>query len=74
MNGQKTAEARVQRTTPFIFSAEEGADIGMDEHTSVTEGYKQGDNKFTGRIINVTVETKVNPIRPPTRPLTSSSS
>ncbi|MGR8953506.1 MAG: arylsulfatase, partial [Gammaproteobacteria bacterium] len=58
VNGQKMAEATVPRTTPFIFSADEGADVGMDEDTPVTEDYKQGDNRFTGRIVKVTVATK----------------
>lgn len=58
VNGQKSAEARIPRTTPFIFSADEGADVGIDEDTPVTEDYKQGDNKFTGKIVKVTVETK----------------
>jgi arylsulfatase A-like enzyme len=61
VNGRKVAEARVPRTTPFIFSADEGADVGMDQDTPVTEDYKQGDNAFTGNIIKVTVETKANP-------------
>jgi arylsulfatase A-like enzyme len=58
VNGQKAAEARIARTTPFVFSLDEGADVGMDEDTPVTEDYKQGNNKFTGRIVKVTVETK----------------
>ncbi|MGZ8094847.1 MAG: arylsulfatase [Methylosarcina sp.] len=58
VNGQKVAEARVPRTTPLIFSADEGADVGMDQDTPVTEDYKQGDNTFTGKIVKVTVETK----------------
>lgn len=33
-----------------LFSADEGADVGADEGTRVTEDYKERDNKFTGRI------------------------
>ncbi|MGZ8226291.1 MAG: arylsulfatase [Methylococcaceae bacterium] len=58
VNGQKAAEAKIARTTPFVFSLDEGTDVGVDEDTPVTEDYKQSDNKFTGRIIKVTVETK----------------
>lgn len=58
VNGQKVAEAPVPRTTPFIFSADEGADVGMDRDTPVTEDYKQDDNKFTGKIVKITIETK----------------
>lgn len=58
VNGQKVAEARIASTTPFVFSLDEGADVGIDEDTPVTEDYKQGDNKFTGKIVKVTVDTK----------------
>ena len=34
----------------MIFSADEGADVGVDEGTPVTEDYKERDNKFTGKI------------------------
>jgi len=58
VNGQKAAEGRIERTTPFVYSLDEGADVGMDEDTPVSEDYKQGDNRFTGRIVKVTVETQ----------------
>ena len=58
VNGQKAAEGRVERTTPFVYSLDEGADVGMDEDTPVSEDYKQGDNRFTGKIVKVTVETQ----------------
>jgi arylsulfatase len=58
VNGQKVAEGRIARTTPFVFSLDEGADVGMDEDTPVSDDYKQGDNAFTGRIVKVTVQTK----------------
>lgn len=58
INGQKTAEGRIERTTPFVFSLDEGADVGMDEDTPVSEDYKQGDNRFNGKIVKVTVETQ----------------
>lgn len=61
VNGQKAAEGRIERTAPFVFSLDEGADVGMDEDTPVTEDYKQGDNAFTGKIVKVTVEAKANP-------------
>jgi arylsulfatase A-like enzyme len=56
VNGQKVAEGRIGKTTPFIFSADETADVGMDEATPVTEDYAEGDNEFTGKIEKVTVE------------------
>ena len=46
------------RTMPFVYSADEGVDVGTDNETPVTEEYKEGDNKFTGKIDKVTVELK----------------
>jgi hypothetical protein len=37
---------------------DEGADVGMDAETAVSNDYKQGDNKFTGKIVKVTIDTK----------------
>jgi arylsulfatase len=56
VNGQKVAEGRIEHSTPFLFSADETADVGMDEATPVTEDYAEGDNAFTGQIETVTVE------------------
>ncbi|MGH9368670.1 MAG: sulfatase-like hydrolase/transferase [Thermoanaerobaculia bacterium] len=58
VDGKQVGEARVPRTMPFTLSADEGVDVGMDNETPVTEEYKQGANRFTGRIHKVTVETK----------------
>lgn len=58
MNGQKVAEGRVNHTVPLGFSGDEGADVGVDEATNVTDAYKEGDNRFTGKIRKVTVEVK----------------
>ena len=58
VNGKKVAEGRIQRTHPTIFSADETADVGEDDATPVTEDYKAYDNKFTGRILKVTVDVK----------------
>jgi arylsulfatase len=58
VNGRKVAEGRVERTQGFAFSADEGADVGVDEGTPVTEDYAERNNKFTGKIHKVTVELK----------------
>ena len=58
VNGQQVAEGRIEKTTPFVFSADETADVGVDEATPVTEDYKERDNEFTGKIEKVTVELK----------------
>jgi arylsulfatase len=57
VDGKKVGEARIDRTLPFFLS-DEGASVGLDEETPVTDDYAQGDNHFTGRILRVTVETK----------------
>jgi arylsulfatase len=56
VNGKKVAEGRIEKTVPFVFSADETADVGLDNATPVTQEYKQRDNEFSGRIAKVTVE------------------
>jgi arylsulfatase A-like enzyme len=55
VNDQKVAEGRIERTQPFIFSADETEDVGEDLGTPVSEDYKEGDNSFTGTIDKVTI-------------------
>jgi arylsulfatase len=55
IDGQKIAEGHIPKTQPFLFSADEGADVGMDGETSVSTDYAQGENAFTGKITKVTV-------------------
>jgi hypothetical protein len=52
------AEGRIPKTQPFVFSGDEGAYVGIDAETAVSNDYKQNDNKFTGKIISVTIDTK----------------
>jgi arylsulfatase len=58
VNGQKVAEGRIANTNPMMFSADEAADVGVDEGTPVTEAYTAAGSRFTGRIGKVTVEVK----------------
>jgi arylsulfatase len=55
VDGKQVGEARVPRTLPF-FMSEEGADVGVDNELPVTEDYAQGNNRFTGQIIKVTLD------------------
>ena len=57
VNGKKVAAARIDRTQCCFYSADEGADVGADEGTPVTEAYKVP-FKFTGKIGKVTLEYK----------------
>ena len=58
VNGQKEVEGRIEHTHCCVFSADEGADVGVDEGTPVTEDYKDRGNKFTGKIHSVRIELK----------------
>ena len=56
VDGVQVGETRVERTMPFVLSGDEGVDVGRDDETPVTEDYKQGNNRFTGRILKIMVE------------------
>jgi len=58
VNDKKVAEGRIEHTQAGIFSADETADVGVDDATPVTEAYKAWDNAFTGKILKVTVDVK----------------
>lgn len=59
VNGKPVAEGRIDKTAAFVFSLDEGADVGEDDDTPVTEAYVAGiKSRFTGKIHQVTVEAK----------------
>jgi len=58
VDGRRVAEGQIPKTVPFMFSADEGTDVGLDGETNVSLDYRQHHNAFTGRIIRVTVEQK----------------
>jgi arylsulfatase len=60
VNDKAIAKARVEKTQPNIFSADETADVGLDNQTPVAEGIGYGpeETRFTGKIHKVTVEVK----------------
>jgi arylsulfatase len=64
VDGKPVASGHIPKTQPFVFSADEGVDVGMDGETAVSNDYKQGDNSFTGRIVKVTISTKASPLSP----------
>ncbi len=61
VNGKKVAEGKIDKTQGTMFSADEGADVGLDGETNVSDDYKEGDNKFTGKIGKVVIE--VGPVK-----------
>ena len=58
VNGTKVATGRIENTNGLLFSADEGADVGLDEGTPVTEDYAGPNNRFTGTINSVTIDLK----------------
>ncbi len=55
VDGQKVAEGHIAKTQPFVFSADEGVDVGVDNETMVSDDYKLGATDFKGEIVKVTV-------------------
>jgi arylsulfatase len=59
VNGKPVAEGRVDKTQPNIFSADETADVGIDNQTPVAEGIGIGaETRFTGKINKVVLEVQ----------------
>jgi arylsulfatase len=57
VNGKPVAEGRVEKTQPNIFSADETADVGIDNQTPVAQGIGIGaETRFTGKINKITLE------------------
>jgi arylsulfatase len=62
VNGKPVAEGRVEKTQPNVFSADETADVGLDNQTPVAEGIGSGaETRFTGKINKITLE--VQPVK-----------
>jgi arylsulfatase len=57
VNGKQVATGKIDRTQANVFSADEGADVGLDEGTAVSSAYSIP-FKFTGKIHKVTIEVK----------------
>jgi arylsulfatase len=58
VNGSKVGEGRVEMTQPMVFSADETADVGLDNQTPVAEGIGVGrdETRFTGTIHKITLD------------------
>jgi arylsulfatase len=56
VDGRAAGEGHIPKTQPFVFSGDEGADVGVDGETNVSNDYEQGENAFSGKIVRVTVE------------------
>ena len=60
VDGTQVAEGHIPKTQPFAYSGDEGVDVGTDNETNVTDDYAEGDNKFSGKIHQVTVDISMN--------------
>jgi arylsulfatase len=58
VNGKKAGSGRIENTNANIFSADDAADVGVDEGTRVSSAYPQNLNRFTGKIDKVLIEVK----------------
>jgi arylsulfatase len=60
VDGKTVAEGRIEKTQPLIFSADETADVGLDNQTPVAEDIGVGAQatRFTGTIREVTIELR----------------
>jgi arylsulfatase A-like enzyme len=58
IDGRKVAEGRIPKTQPYAFSGDEGADVGADFETAVSDDYDPHDSKFTGKIAKVTIDVQ----------------
>jgi arylsulfatase len=55
VDGKQIAAGHVPKTQPYSFSADEGADVGIDNETAVSSDYEPANSKFTGQIESVTI-------------------
>jgi arylsulfatase len=56
VDGRQVGEARLSRTVPFIFSADDAASIGIDNGAPVTEDYETPLGRFSGKISWVRID------------------
>ena len=49
-DGEKVGEGRVEMTEPFAFSADETADVGVEEGSPVSPDYGPRGNAFNGQV------------------------
>jgi arylsulfatase len=58
VNGQEVARGRVEKTQPGVFSADETADVGVDDATQVADLVFDSvdDSEFSGYVNKVTIK------------------
>ena len=63
VDGKRVATGRIDRTQPTIFSADETADVGMDNGTPVVDNYGVMRGTFNGKVRKVTIEIGAPPAK-----------
>ena len=60
VDGKQVAEGRVEKTQPTVFSADETADVAVDDATQVADKLFSGikDSEFTGYVNSVTISVE----------------
>ena len=59
VNGKQVAQGRIERTQPFVFSADDTADVGIDLGTPVVEAIgAEAKSRFTGKIPKLVIEVR----------------
>jgi len=60
VDGKQVAQGRIGKTQGYIFSADETADVGVDNQTPVALGIGYGptETQFTGKIRKIVVDVK----------------
>jgi hypothetical protein len=60
IDGKKVASTRIDKTQPNLYSADETADVGVDNQTPVALGigYGPAETRFTGKINKLVIEVE----------------
>ncbi len=58
INGESVGSGKIAATEFSIFSADEGAGVGNDMETTVSDSYTRATSEFTGKIDKVTITLK----------------
>lgn len=58
VDGQQAGEGRIDATPPFVFSVDEGLDIGLETGAPVSSEYGATGNAFSGEVNRVLIEVE----------------
>jgi len=63
IDGQKVGAGEIGHTLAFVYSADDGCDVGEDGGAPVSPDYKAGDNRFNGVVkgVQLSIEEEDNP-------------